>query len=102
MWQKKKTGRKSKLSDTIKLDITHSIRPEEVNNAVYVKNRLKAFNNTEISAERVRRMLRQADINGRDKVKKLFLTKRHMKLHLKFAKQYNNISIEDLKYIIHF
>lgn len=95
-----KAGRKPKLSDTIKRSIIRSIRSGEVDNAVQIKNRLKTFDNIHISAEGVRRALREAGMKGRAKVKKPLLTKRHMMLRLKFAKHYVNFSLQDWERVI--
>lgn len=58
-------GRKQILSDTIKRGIIRSVRSDEVDNAVQVTRRLQTFNQINVSAETVRRILREAGMRGR-------------------------------------
>lgn len=92
---KNRSGPKPLLSSYLRRKIVRDIATGVEENAVSVQRTLLRENNISVSAETVRRALRNVGMKGRAKLKKPLLTDRHKKLRLDFAKKYKNYTVED-------
>ena len=93
-------GRKKILSERTKTKIIRMIRTGEANTAVEVAKNLRSELKINLSAETVRRALKEKGYVSKSKVKKPFLSKRHKALRLKFALMYKEWTLEDWKRIV--
>lgn len=81
-------GQKNILSPQKQRAIIRDIRNGKVSNAVEVQKRLSHYDNIRVSAQTVRRVLKNVGMKGRAKIKKPLLTQRHRDLRMSFANKY--------------
>ena len=72
----------------------------EATNAVELRRILNKHYKTSFCVDTVKRILKAQGLNGRIRIKKPRLTKRHKKLRLKFAKKYKSWKKEDWEKVI--
>lgn len=97
---KNRGGRPKILSEADERKILRDLRSQKFNNAVELKRFINSSLNITISAETIRRTLRNAGLRGRAKVKKPLLSAKHMKQRLDFAKNYSQWTAEDWEKVI--
>jgi transposase len=93
-------GRPEKLSATTKREVTRLITSGKLPTATSAAKHLQDEGIASVSAETVRRALKQAGLNAIKKKKKPKLTPRHKKLRLEFARQHQDWTEEDWKRVI--
>ena len=95
-----KSGRKSKLSARNERWIEREILLGRADNAVQMQKKLKEQMNIDVSAKTVRRTLKKKGFHAIHKVRKPFLSPKHKKSRLEFARRHKNWTVEDWKKVI--
>jgi len=98
--QKSRGGRPTKLSATDKRRLLRKITSGKADNAVQLTRELRDVSNINISAQTVRRALKEAGLKAATKKKKPRLLPRHVRQRLDFATKYQHWTVEDWKRVI--
>jgi transposase len=95
-----RSGRPRRLTDRHERSIVRVLASGECQTAVDVQSHLRAHANVSVSANTVRRVLRRRGFASRVKRKKPFLTEKHRRNRLAFAKKYKHWTVEDWKRVV--
>lgn len=93
-------GRPAKLKATDKRRLLRTITSGKADNAVQLTRELRDVSNIEVSAQTVRRALKEAGLKAATKKKKPRLLPRHIRQRLDFATKYQHWTVEDWKRVI--
>src|SRR5271170_265707 len=98
--QKSHGGRPAKLTTNDKRRVVRMVTSGKADTAVQITRELGETNNMEISAQTVRRALREAGLTARTKIRKPRLLPRHIRQRLEFALRYQHWTVEDWKRVV--
>ena len=98
--QKSQGGRPMKLKATDKRRLIRTISSGKVDNAVRLTRELRDVSNIDVSAQTVRRALKEAGLKAATKKKKPRLLPKHIHQRPEFATRYQHWTVEDWKRVI--
>lgn len=98
--QKNQGGRPSKFTPFDKRRLVRMITSGKADNAVHVAQELKDSIGVEVSAQTVRRVLKEAGLKAAAKKKKPRLLPRHIRQRLDFALRHQHWTVDDWKRVI--
>ena len=95
-----KAGRPGRVSLTTRRLMVRNITAGFLDNAVQVQRFLKEELGVDISANRVRQILKEEDLTAQHKKKRPKLTKEHIKKRMEFVRRYEHWTVEDWKRVL--
>ena len=95
-----KAGRPCKVTLTTRRHIVRNITSGELENAVEVQKHLKEAFNIDLTATRVRQILREENLTATHKKKKSKLAERHRKQRMEFARLYQHWTDAEWKKVL--
>jgi len=95
-----KAGRPGRISLTTRRAMVRNITTGVLENAVEVQRYLREELNVEITAARVRQILRQEDMSSQHQIKKPKLTAEHRRKRMEFVRRYEHWTLEDWKRVL--
>lgn len=93
-------GRKRKTSSTMDRAILLNVKKNRFVSAIKIANDLKSNHGVKISDQTVRNRIHEAGFKAMMPIKKPYLTKKHMKRRLEFAKKYANMPMTFWKKVL--
>jgi transposase len=93
-------GRPKAISKALSRVCIRSIASGQANTTVDVQQQLAKDYDVHVTSETVRNLLKKNGLKARVKAKKPFLSQRHRRLRLDFAKRYENWTVEDWRRVV--
>src|SRR5690242_19253804 len=95
-----KKGRPKAISKTLTRVCIRNITIGQADTTVDIQRQLASNHDVNITFKTVEKMLKRSGLKACVKVKKPFLSQRHRKLRLRFAKRYQNWTVDDWRRVV--
>src|SRR5689334_20639706 len=95
-----KKGRPKAISKTLTRVCIRNITTGQADTAVDIQRQLASNHDVNVASRTVENMMKRSGLKACVKVKKPFLSQRHRRLRLRFAKRYQNWTVDDWRRMV--